>query len=127
MRDYKIFIKAYNEVKKNVDPNKRGILPDLSRLVCYILMGIPPVPADEYDVPEALEIAIEQRIAILKAIFVEINKDEPEEFIDKGLNLYDTAGRMAKELLKDNMSEELSEFLDKHIAYYSQLDDYDLI
>jgi len=127
MRDYKIFIKAYNEVKKNVDPNKRGILPDLSRLVCYILMGIPPVPADEYDVPEALEIAIEQRIAILKAIFVEINKDEPEEFIDKGLNLYDTAGRMAKELLKDNMSEELSEFLDKHIEYYSQLDDYDLI
>ncbi len=127
MRDYKIFIKAYNEVKKNIDPNKKGVLPELSRLVCYILMGVPPVPADEYDVPEAQEIAIAQRIAILKALFVEINKDEPEDFIDKGLNLYDTAGRMAKELLKENMSDELCEFLDKHITYHPQLDDYDFI
>jgi len=111
MRDYKTFIRAYNEVRKSVDFQKKGILPELNKLVWYILMGIPPVPADEYDVPEAQEIAIDQRIAILKALFVEINQDQPEEFIDKGLSIYDAAGKMAKELIKRDISEELSEFL----------------
>lgn len=119
MKDYKIFVKAYYQFKESVDLEKRGILPELNRLTWYILIGVPPVPADEYDVPNAQEIAIDQRIAILKVIFVEINKGQPDEFIDKGLNVYDTAGRLAKGFLKEEMAEELAQFLDKHIKSHS--------
>ncbi len=127
MKDHKIFIKAYNDVKKSIDPEKKGVLPDLTKLVWYILMGVPPVPADEYEMPEAQEIAVDQRIAILKAIFVEINNDQPDDFIDKGLNIYDSAAKMAKELIKSENTDELSKFLDRYIKYYPHLENDDLI
>jgi len=41
-------------------------------------------------------------VSILKAVFVEANKDQDEEFIDEGLRRYDQAGKMAKALLKEN-------------------------
>jgi len=127
MKDYRTFVKAYYQFKKSVDLEKKGVLPELSRLVWYILMGVPPVPADEYNMPDAQEIAIDQRIAILKAIFVEINRNQPEDFIDKGLNIYDTASRLAKELLKEEMAEELAQFLDRYIKSHSYIDNDDLI
>ena len=127
MKDYLIFLKAYQQFKQSIDFEKSGILPELSRLIWYILMGVPPVPADEYSVPDAQEIAIDQRIAILKAIFVEINRDQPEEFIDRGLELYDTAGRIAKELLREEMNEELAQFLERYIKRHPHFNNEDLI
>ncbi len=127
MKDYKTFVRAYHQFRKSVDLEKRGILPELSRLVWYILMGIPPVPADEYSVPDSQEIAIDQRIAILKAIFVEINRDQSEDFIDKGLNVYDTAGKLAKKLLREEMAEELAQFLDNYLKSHSYTDNDDLL
>jgi hypothetical protein len=65
-------------------------------------MGVPPVPADQESAEDAPAQAIEQRVSILKAVFVEANKDQDEEFIDEGLRRYDQAGKMAKALLKEN-------------------------
>jgi hypothetical protein len=96
------FIKAYHEFRNSVDLNKSGVLPDLENLVWYILMGVPPVPADQESAEDAPAQAIEQRVSILKAVFVEANKDQDEEFIDEGLRRYDQAGKMAKALLKEN-------------------------
>ena len=127
MKDYRTFLDAYRQFKRSIDLEKRGILPELSKLLWYILMGIPPVPADEYSVPNAQEIAIDQRIAILKAIFVEINRDQPDEFIDRGLEVYDTAGRLAKELLREEMADELAQFLDRYIKSHPYLDNDDII
>ncbi len=124
MKDYKNFIKAYYEFRKSIDFNRKGVLPELNKLVWYILVGIPPVPADDYNIPDAQEIAVDQRIAILKALFVEINRDQPEEFIDLGLNLYDKAKNMAKGLLKEDMVKELEEFLDKNMEDPSVFEDY---
>jgi hypothetical protein len=41
-------------------------------------------------------------VNILKAVFVEANKDQSDEFVDEGLRRYDQAGKMAKALLKEN-------------------------
>jgi hypothetical protein len=65
-------------------------------------MGVPPVPADQESAEDAPAQAIEQRVSILKAVFVEANRNQNEEFIDEGLRRYDQAGKMAKALLKEN-------------------------
>jgi hypothetical protein len=95
------FIKAYHEFRSSVDLAKSGVLPDIENLVWYILMGVPPVPADQEPAEEAPAQAIDQRVSILKAVFVEANRNLDEDFIDEGLRRYDQAGKMAKALLKE--------------------------
>ena len=95
------FIRAYHDFKKTVDLTKSGILPELDDLVWCMLMGIPKVPADEDSSGEAQITAIEQRVAILKAVFVEANRNQSEDFIDKGLLIYDQAGKAARILLRE--------------------------
>ena len=101
MKHTDTFIRAYHDFKKTVDLTKSGILPELDDLVWCMLMGVPKVPADEDASQEAQMTAIEQRVAILKAVFVEANRNQSEDFIDRGLLLYDQAGKMAKILLKE--------------------------
>jgi hypothetical protein len=96
------FIKAYHDFRNSVDLTKSGVLPDLENLVWYILMGVPPVPADQEPAEDAPAQAIDQRVSILKAVFVEANKNQNDEFIDEGLRRYDEAGKTAKALLKEN-------------------------
>jgi len=95
------FIKAYHEFRNSVDFTKSGVLPELDSLVWCMLMGIPRVPADEDTSPNAPITAIDQRVVILKAVFVEVNRERPEGFLDQGLAKYDEAGKRAKELLKE--------------------------
>jgi hypothetical protein len=95
------FIKAYHDFKKSVDLSKAGHLPDLDNLIWYMLMGVPRVPADEDPSEDAALSAIDQRVAILKATFVEANREQPDTFIDQGLRRYDEAGQMAKRMLKE--------------------------
>jgi hypothetical protein len=96
------FIKAYHDFRNSVDLTKSGVLPDLENLVWYILMGVPPVPADHESAEDAPAQAIDQRVSILKAVFVEANGNQDDEFIDEGLRRYDEAGKTAKALLKEN-------------------------
>jgi len=95
------FIQAYYEFKKSIDFTKGGVLPDLENLVWCMLMGVPYVPADEYTSEDASVEAIDQRVAILKAVFVEVNKDQTDDFLDQGLIIYDQASKRAKELLEE--------------------------
>jgi len=95
------FIKAYHDFRNTVDLSRSGVLPDEENLVWYILMGVPPVPADRESTEDAPAEAIDQRVTILKAVFVEANKDQSEAFIDEGLRRYDHAGKKAKALLKE--------------------------
>jgi len=101
MNNTEDFIRAYHEFRESVDFTKGGILPDLDNLVWCMLMGIPYVPADEDTSDDAQIVAIDQRVAILKAIFVEVNGDRADEFLDQGLLMYDRAGIQAKKLLKE--------------------------
>lgn len=101
MADKDEFIDAYNQFRDSVDLDASGNLPDLSRLIWYFLMGIPRVPADAETSVEAPSRAIDQRAAILKAVFVEVNRGQPDTFLDEGLNRYDTAAHMAKKLLEE--------------------------
>jgi hypothetical protein len=105
VEDQDRFIKAYHEFRNSVDLAKSGVLPDMENLVWYILMGVTPVPADQDSDEDAPAVAIDQRVNILKAVFVEANKDQIDEFIDEGLRRYDQAGKMAKALLKENSRE----------------------
>ena len=93
--------KAYNDFREQVDMTGSGILPDPDQLALFLLMGVPEVPADHDPSDEAAEEAIDQRILILKKVFVEINLDQDEDFIDKGLAIYDQGGKKAKTLLKE--------------------------
>jgi hypothetical protein len=95
------FIDAYYEFRKSVEFEKNGILPEMDHLIWCMLMGVPFVPADEEPSPEAALKAIDQRVVILKAVFVEVNRDQPEAFIDLGLDLYDRAGNLAKRLIEE--------------------------
>lgn len=95
------FIRAYHDFRNSVDLRRSGMLPDEENLVWYILMGVPPVPADHKPSEDAPAEAVDQRVNILKAVFVEANKDQSDEFIDEGLRRYDHAGRKAKALLKE--------------------------
>jgi hypothetical protein len=101
MKQTDAFIRAYHDFKKTVDLTKSGILPELDDLVWCMLMGVPKVPADEESSEEAQITAIEQRVAILKAVFVEANRSQSEDFIDRGLRIYDRAGKVARILLKE--------------------------
>ena len=101
MDDKDHFIKAYHEFRNSVDLSRGGVLPDEENLVWYFLMGVPPVPADRKASEDAPAEAIDQRVTLLKAVFVEANQDQSEEFIDEGLRRYDHAARKAKALLKE--------------------------
>ena len=95
------FLKAYHDFRETIDLSRSGGLPDLDTLIGYLLMGVPRVPADS-DLSQSAQLeAVDQRIAILKAVFVETNRNESEGFLDQGLLRYDEAGRIAKDLLKD--------------------------
>ncbi len=96
------FLKAYHDFRNSVDLTRSGVLPDQENLVWYILMGVPPVPADQDGAEDAPAEAIDQRVSILKAVFVEANRDQGDEFIDEGLRRYDQAGKMAKTLINEN-------------------------
>jgi hypothetical protein len=95
------FIRAYHDFKESVDFTKKGYLPDLENLVCYLLMGVPRVPADDDPSGSAGLEAVDQRIAILKAVFTELNQGEPDDFLDRGLEIYDQASKRAKILLEE--------------------------
>ena len=102
MDDKDSFIKAYHEFRDSVDLTRSGVLPDQENLVWYILMGVPPVPADREQAEDAAVKAVEQRVSILKAVFVEANRDQNDEFIDEGLRRYDRAGKTAKVLINED-------------------------
>lgn len=101
MKDTKAFIRAYHDFRESVDFTQRGFLPELDDLVWCMIMGVPCVPADEETSTHAAITAVDQRAAILKAVFVEVNRDQPDTFLDKGLIRYDQAAKMAKGLLKE--------------------------
>ena len=101
MKDSQGFIRAYHEFRSSVDFSRAGILPELNDLIWCMLMGIPEVPADGETAPGAPLKAVDQRVAILKAVFVELNRDQTDAFIDKGMVRYDEAGHRAKELLHE--------------------------
>jgi len=92
---------AYTDFREQVDMTGSGILPDPDQLAWFLLMGVPEVPADHDPSDGAAAEAIDQRILILKKVFVEINLDQDEDFIDQGLAIYDQGGRKAKALLKE--------------------------
>jgi hypothetical protein len=100
------FIRAYRAFRESVDFSTGGILPELDSLIWCMLAGVPEVPADEDTSSDAPLIAIYQRVAILKAVFVEVNGDQPEEFIDRGLLRYDRASEMARKLLEEEANQE---------------------
>jgi len=95
------FIKAYYDFKDSVDFTRKGILPDMDNMVSFLLMGLPRVPADERTDAIASIEAIDQRVMILKAVFLELNHDASEAFMDRGLKIYDKAGEKARLLLKE--------------------------
>jgi hypothetical protein len=105
MKDTENFIKAYHEFKKTVDFTRGGFLPELDNLVWSMLMGVPRVPADDDPSEDAEMAAIDQRVMILKAVFVEVNRDREDGFLDQGLTRYDQAGKMAKIVLKSTNAE----------------------
>jgi hypothetical protein len=96
------YIRAYYEFRNSVDLTKNGLLPDINNLVWYLLMGVPHVPADEEASQEASFLAVDQRVTILKAVFVEVNRQEGDAFLDEGLRRYDQASKAAKALLLES-------------------------
>ena len=100
MNDKEAYIKAYHEFKESIDFTKNGFVPDLDNLVWYMLMGVPHVPADDDQSDDAQMEAIDQRVNILKAVFVELNRNQTDDFINQGLITYDQAGKRAKMLLR---------------------------
>lgn len=101
MDNHDSFIRAYREFRETIDFESPGALPDLNNLVWSLIMGVPSVPADDDETPEGPVIAIDQRVAILKAVFVEVNREKDDSFLDQALALYDEAGKIAKMLLKE--------------------------
>ncbi len=96
------FIRAYYEFKKSIDFSRGGILPDLEKMIGYLLMGVPPVPADDDPSDDSALEAIDQRVTILKAVFTELNREAPEAFLDLGLRIYDRAAKKAKIMLEES-------------------------
>jgi hypothetical protein len=101
MKDTEGFIKAYREFRDAVDLRGNDVLPDINTVSWCMLMGIPDVPADNDPSPEGCAAAIDQRVAILKAVFVEANGSRNDAFLDEGLSRYDRAGDAAKRLLEE--------------------------
>lgn len=95
------YLTAYREFKESVDLASGGFLPEADNLAWYLLTGIPSVPADDDSSLNSRLTAIDQRVTILKAVFVEINRKEADDFLDEGLAIYDEAADMAKTLLTD--------------------------
>jgi hypothetical protein len=98
------FIKAYHNFRDSVDFSKRGFMPEIEDIACYLLLGVPPVPADDDSCEEAPIIAVDQRVAILKAVFVELNRDQAKTFLDEGMMRYDKAGKRAKKMIRESVS-----------------------
>jgi hypothetical protein len=101
MKDTEGFIKAYREFRDAVDLRGNDVLPDINTVSWCMLMGIPDVPADDDPSPAGCTAAIDQRVAILKAVFVEANRSRNDAFLDEGLSRYDRAGDAAKRLLQE--------------------------
>jgi len=99
-------IDAYNQFRGSVDLDASGNLPDLNHLIWYLLMGVPRVPADSETSADAPVRAIDQRTTILKAVFVEVNRGQPDAFLDEGLTRYDMAAQAAKRLLEEGSAPE---------------------
>lgn len=93
------YLQAYHEFRELVDFSEGGFLPDLDNMVWYLLAGVPPVPADGDSSEEGQLLALEQRLNILKAVFVELNRKMPDEFLDQGLAIYDRAGASVRHML----------------------------
>ena len=102
MKQQKDYLQAYHDFKESVDFTKGGFLPDLNNLVWYLFAGVPPVPADEDHSEKGQIIALDQRLNILKAVFVELNRSMSDNFLDQGLKIYDQAGRSAKAMLLES-------------------------
>jgi hypothetical protein len=102
VKDTKAFLEAYHSFRRSVDFARTGILPEEDYLVWCILMGIPSVPADDQGQDNADLLAVDQRVAILKAVFVEVNRGQPDAFLDEGLVTYDRAAEAARRLLREN-------------------------
>ncbi len=102
VKQQKDYLQAYHDFKESVDFTKGGFLPDLDNLVWYLLAGVPPVPADEDHSEKGQIIALDQRLNILKAVFVELNKSMSDDFLDQGLKIYDQAGRSTKNMLLES-------------------------
>jgi hypothetical protein len=101
IKDGDTFIRAYHDFRNSVDFSVDGILPELDHLIWCMLIGVPEVPADSDDLADASLVAIDQRAAILKAVFVEVNRRQADDFLDRGLARYDQASQMAKEILQE--------------------------
>ncbi len=95
------FIEAYRKFRESVDLERTAGLPDLNHLVWSLLAGMPNVPADEEDSTEAPLRAIDQKVAILKAVFVEVHRERDDSFLDEALSIYDEAGKLAKLLIQE--------------------------
>ena len=102
LKEKKGYLQAYYDFKETVDFTQGGFLPDLDNLVWYLLIGVPPVPADEDNSEKGQMAAVDQRLNILKAVFVELNRDMPESFLDEGLDIYDQAGKSVRSMLEEN-------------------------
>jgi hypothetical protein len=105
LEEEETFIRAYHDFRESVDFSMTGILPEIDNLVWCMLMGIPQVPADQDSSPDSPMRAIDQRAAILKAVFVEVNGQQADDFLDQGLLRYDEASKLAKKLLLESESE----------------------
>lgn len=95
------YLRAYREFRESVDFTSGGFLPETDNLTWYLLTGVPPVPADDGSSLRSRLVAVDQRVNILKAVFVELNRDKPDVFLDQGLAIYDRAAEMAKTLLEE--------------------------
>ena len=104
MKQQKDYLQAYRDFKESVDFTKGGFLPDLDNLVWYLLAGVPPVPADKDHSAKGQVVALDQRLNILKAVFVELNRSMSDDFLDQGLKIYDQAGKSTKTMLLENAS-----------------------
>ena len=106
MNEKRDYLQAYYNFRETVDFTQGGFLPDLDNLVWYLLVGVPPVPADEDPSETGQMAAVDQRVNILKAIFVELNRRMPDGFLDEGLSIYDQAVRSVRTMLEENGEEE---------------------
>ena len=103
------YLRSYRDFRESVDFTKGGFLPDLDNLVWYLLVGVPPVPADKDHSEEGQMVAVDQRLNILKAVFVELNRNMPDPFLDQGLKIYDEAGKSARNMLLSLLTEDTAD------------------
>ena len=102
LKEKENYLQAYYDFKETVDFSQGGFLPDLDNLVWYLLVGVPPVPADEDPSEIGQMAAVDQRVNILKAVFVELNRNMSDQFLDEGLGIYDRAVKSVRTMLEEN-------------------------